>query len=1047
MFEPLGQLSEFAQKEEHIAQLWMERDIYHKSVSHRNRKPYYVFYEGPPTTNGLPHAGHIIGRSMKDLIPRYKTMCGYCVPRKAGWDTHGLPVELEVEKELGFSGKNDIERFGIEAFNEHCRRSVEKYIAEWERLSIRMGIWMDYDDPYITCTNQYIESTWWILKNLWEKELLYQGFKVLPYCARCGTSLSSHEVALGYRETDDPSIYVKFALRGREGVFFLVWTTTPWTLAANVALAVGEDLDYVEVEEHSTGERLILNRERYFTLFDQNAFSIVSEYKGRELKGLSYHRIMEFARADRSYKVYGADFVSTEEGTGIVHIAPAYGEDDMKLAVEMDLPVLTPVRSDGTYGEEVVPWAGRWVKDADPDIIDWLSQAGIVFRREIHRHTYPYCWRCDTPLLYYAKESWFVRSTAIKEILLQNNRKIHWHPEHIREGRFGYFLENVVDWALSRERYWGTPLNIWECGNCHRRQAVGSVKELEELAGENLSDMDLHRPYVDRVEFACSVCEGNMKRVKEVIDCWFDSGAMFVSQLHYPFENKELFKKFFPADFICEAIDQTRGWFYSLHILGSCLFEVPTFKNCLVTELGLDEKGQKMSKHIGNVVSPWELIEEYGADVLRWYVFSVSPPWVSKRFGSRPLADVFSKFFTTLWNTYNFFALYANIDEYNPSSEISPLERRNDLDRWIVSRFEELVKKTRQYLDGFEISKAAKEIEYFLVEDLSNWYIRRSRRRFWKSGMDKDKTGAYATLYGVLEGLSRLLAPFIPFVAEALYANLSLCRENAKESVHLEDYPEYNPGIVDKDLLTSMDVARRLTILGRSVRNRVNVKTRQPLRRAVLVVPERQELEKAKRFDAVIREELNIKEAEWTSTLPAGVSVSLKPVFSVLGPRLGKMVKEVSRLLSKVNQEESMRFLEKGELELTVGEELVLLGREDLEVTLQADKGFSVESSEGYAVVLDTELDQDLMREGMARELVHMIQVLRKEAGFEVEDRIKIILATENNGELRQLVEEYEDFIRSETLADQISLGCPPSGEFTKECQINGEKIFMTLER
>ncbi len=1047
MFEPLGHLSDFAHKEEEIARFWLERDIYRKSVSQRKANPYYVFYEGPPTTNGLPHAGHIIGRSMKDLIPRYKTMCGYCVPRKAGWDTHGLPVELEVEKELGFSGKTDIERYGIEAFNEQCRKSVTKYIAEWERLSLRMGIWMDYDDPYVTCTNQYIESTWWILKKLWEKELLYQGYKVLPYCARCGTSLSSHEVALGYRETDDPSVIVKFPLADRTGVFFLVWTTTPWTLVANVALAVGEDLDYVEVEERSTGERFILNRERAHALLEQESYSFITECKGRDLSGLSYLPLMEFVRAHKAYRVFCAEFVSIEEGTGIVHIAPAYGEDDMRLATEKNLPVLTPVRPNGTYSEEVIPWGGMWVKDADPEIVEWLSREGKLFRRDVHRHTYPYCWRCDTPLLYYAKESWFVRSTAVKNTLVQSNRKIRWYPGHIQEGRFGNFLENVVDWALSRERYWGTPLNIWECEQCHRRQAVGSLEELEKLSGKDLSGMELHRPFVDRVDFSCEECKGVMRRVKEVIDCWFDSGAMFVSQLHYPFENRELFDRFFPADFICEAIDQTRGWFYSLHILGSCLFESPSFRNCLVTELGLDEKGQKMSKHVGNVVSPWELVEEYGADVLRWYVFSVSPPWVAKRFGSRPLAEVFSKFFTTLWNTYNFFVLYANIDGFQPSIEIPPLENRKDLDRWIVSRFEELVRKSRQYLDGFEISKAAKEIELFLVEDLSNWYIRRSRRRFWKTGMDEDKAGAYGTLYGVLEGLSKLMAPFIPFVAEALYLNLTCGHEKKKESVHLEDYPDHHPELVDSELLTSMEVARRLTILGRSIRNRVNLKTRQPLRRGVLVVPNRQELEKATRFDPVIREELNIKETQWTSTLPAGVRVSLKPVFSVLGPRCGKKVKEISRLLSQVSQEECLRYLESGELKLSVEEEHILLGREDIEVSLRADRGLSVESGEGYAVVLDTELDQNLLREGMARELVHMIQVTRKEAGFEVEDRIRVFLETEGNNDLEQLVEEYAEFIRSETLADQISLGYSPSGGFTRECRINGKKIFMTLER
>ncbi|MCX6090518.1 MAG: isoleucine--tRNA ligase, partial [Candidatus Atribacteria bacterium] len=657
MFESLGKLSDLAKKEEEVLSFWRERKIFLQTLQLRKNSPRFIFYEGPPTTNGYPHAGHIIGRSIKDLIPRYKTMCGYYVPRKAGWDTHGLPVELEVEKGLGFSGKQDIENYGIDRFNEKCKESIGKYIKEWEKITERMGIWIDLDHPYITCSDDYIETLWWILKNLWERDLLYQGYKVLPYCSRCGTSLSSHEVAQGYRDVEDFSVYILFRVTDQPHTFFLVWTTTPWTLVANVALAVGEELPYVEIEEKSTGRRFVLNRERLPHLFAEDQYILIREMVGADLVGISYQPLMDFLHAENGYRVYAADFVSTEEGTGIVHIAPAFGEDDMRLAQWNALSILQPVKPDGTYVDDVIPWKGMWVKDADPLIIDFLKKSGKLFKKETCRHAYPFCWRCDTPLLYYAKRSWFIKTTAVKDLLLANNQRIHWHPEHIQNGRFGNFLENVVDWALSRERYWGTPLNIWICESCGFREAIGSKKELNERSREKLADIELHRPYVDQITLVCPECGGIMKRVPEVLDCWFDSGAMFVAQNHYPFENKETLDDTFPADFICEAIDQTRGWFYSLHVLASILFQSGAFRDCLVTELGLDEKGRKMSKHVGNVINPWELVSAYGADVLRWYVYSVSPPWVPKRFGKQSLGEVYSKFFTTLWNTVNFFVL------------------------------------------------------------------------------------------------------------------------------------------------------------------------------------------------------------------------------------------------------------------------------------------------------------------------------------------------------------------------------------------------------
>ncbi|MGQ9747155.1 MAG: isoleucine--tRNA ligase [Candidatus Caldatribacteriaceae bacterium] len=1047
MFQSLGKLSDLPKKEEEILRFWKERSIFEKSLKNRENSPSFVFYEGPPTTNGYPHAGHVIGRSLKDLIPRYKTMCGYYVPRRAGWDTHGLPVELEVEKSLGISGKGEIETYGLENFNAKCKESVFKYIREWERLTERLGVWMDLERPYITCSNDYIETVWWMLKSLWEKDLLYQGYKVLPYCARCGTSLSSHEVALGYKEVEDPAIYVKFKIKGEEKRFLLVWTTTPWTLVANVALAVGEEMLYSEVEDLNTSEYFILAKDRVETLFGEKNFRVVREYKGKELVGMEYEPLMPFLRAEKGYQVFSGEFVTVEEGTGIVHIAPAFGEDDMQMAQRYGLSVLHPVESDGRYDERVIPWKNMWVKDADPFIIEYLRKEGKLFRREIYRHSYPFCWRCDTPLLYYAKESWFIRTTAFKESLLENNRQIHWYPEHIREGRFGDFLENVVDWALSRERYWGTPLNIWKCTGCGFQEAIGSVQELKERSRETIVDIELHRPYVDRIIFQCPSCGGDMKRVPEVIDCWFDSGAMFAAQLHYPFENKETFPKHFPADFICEAIDQTRGWFYSLHVLATILFQSPAYRNCLVTELGLDEKGQKMSKHVGNVVSPWDLMERYGADVLRWYVFSVSPPWVPKRFGQVALGEVFSKFFDTLWNVSNFFILYANIDRFVPSGSL-PFEMRNLFDRWLLSRFYQLVEKVRVFMDGFEVSKAAKAIEDFVVEDLSNWYIRRSRRRFWKSAWDEGKASAYETLYEVLVGLAKLCAPFIPFVSEILYGNLTGPLGREKESVHLEDYPVVRRDQIDSDLLRSMELARKLTALGRAVRSKVNIKLRQPLRKAILLVPKEEERRLVFPLADLIREELNVKELEWVKHLPESVDVKLRPRFAVLGPRYGKKVKEIARYLAECDTSKGRSFLEKGFLSVMLGEEEIVLGKEEIEIILRPREGFSVESDEGHAVVMDTKLDQELQEEGIIRDFIHTVQLVRKESGFEVEDRIELCLFSGTDPAFTDILEKYKSLVQEEVLAETVLV---QEEEFEKEavkdCHLDGKRILFALRR
>lgn len=1042
MFQPLAKLNSLPKEEERILSFWKERKIFEKTLKEREGSPRFVFYEGPPTANGYPHAGHVIGRSIKDLIPRYKTMCGFFVPRKAGWDTHGLPVELEVEKELGITGKQEIEQFGVEAFNARCKESVFKYIREWEKLTERLGIWMDLEHPYITCSNEYIESLWWVLKQLWERGLLYQGYKVLPYCPRCGTSLSSHEVALGYREVDDPSVYVKFALKGEKNVFFLVWTTTPWTLVANVALAVGENLEYVEVADDG-GERFILAKASVSKLFGEKNVRILREMKGGELVGLEYEPLMPFVRAEGGYKVFAGDFVSVEEGTGIVHIAPAFGEDDMRLAQKEGLPLLQPVRPDGTYSEEVTPWKGMWVKDADPHIIAYLHREGKLFRRETYRHSYPFCWRCDTPLLYYAKESWFIRTTVFRDLLLENNRKINWVPEHIRDGRFGDFLENVVDWALSRERYWGTPLNIWRCETCGFTDALGSIEELRTRSLFPLGDIELHRPYVDRVLLSCPRCSGTMRRVPEVVDCWFDSGAMFVAQHHYPFENREEFAKSFPADFICEAIDQTRGWFYSLHVLASILFESPAFRNCLVTELGLDEKGQKMSKHIGNVVNPWELIEAYGADVLRWYVFSVSPPWVPKRFGKAGLREVVSRFFDTLWNVYAFFILYANIDQYVPSSCVLDERKSHLLDRWLIHAFWRLIKRVREALDHFEVSKAAKAIEEFVVEDLSNWYIRRSRRRFWKSQWDTEKEEAYVTLYSVLLELTKLLAPFIPFTSEILYQNLSSPLSTRRESVHLEMYPEVDEACIDWELLSSMDIVRQLVNLGRAVRNKVGIKLRQPLRSATLVLPKEEEL-RIRVFAELIRDELNVKQITWVQELPEYITIRLKPRFALLGPRYGERVKEIAKALASCSQEAARNFLREGKLTVSG----VTLDRDVVEVVLEAQGHVSVESEGRYAVILDTTLDEELRAEGLVRDLVHAIQMWRKELGLEVEERIALVLSVDSDPDVLGIVKQYQEFIQEEVLAQSLSVAPVSKDEgLVREFCLDGKKAFLGIRR
>ncbi|MGB9767351.1 MULTISPECIES: isoleucine--tRNA ligase [Dictyoglomus] len=857
MFKKLPSLINFPEMEEEILKFWKDNDTFKKSLEIRKGSPRFNFYEGPPTANGKPHAGHVLPRIYKDLFPRYKTMQGYYVPRKAGWDTHGLPVELEVEKELGLNSKQDIEKYGVEEFNKKCKESVFRYEREWRRFTERIGFWIDMDNPYITLSNDYIESVWWLIKKIWEKGLLYKGYKIVPWCPRCETALSDHEVAQGYKETEDPSIFVKFRVKDQENTYFLAWTTTPWTLISNVALAVHPEEEYVKVKHNN--EYYILAEKRLPYIFEEGTYEIVEKKKGKEIEKAYYEPLFTFLPVDKdAYYVVLGDFVTLEDGTGIVHIAPAFGDEDFQLGKKYDLPFLQPVDQNGKFIKEIKPWAGMFIKKADPLIIEYLKERNLLLKEEKYTHTYPFCWRCDTPLIYYARSSWYIKTTAIKEDLLNNNRKINWYPEHIKEGRFGNWLANNIDWALSRERYWGTPLPIWVCDSCGHEECIGSY---EELGITDTKNFDPHKPYIDQITLKCPKCGGTMHRVPEVIDCWFDSGAMPVAQWHYPFENQEEFKASFPADFICEAIDQTRGWFYSLLAISTLVFNEPAYKNVLVTELVLDEKGEKMSKHKGNVVDPWIILNKYGADALRWYIFTVSPPWVPLRFAPDAVNEALKKFLLTLWNTVSFFSIYAEIDGFDPNSHFVPFNELEDhSDKWIISRLNSLIVKVKNDMENFNATQAARSIQSFVIDDLSNWYIRLNRERFWKSEKDKDKWTAYTVTYTVIKELSKLIAPFIPFTAEKIYQEIvRVAEKNSPESVHLCDYPEEAKELIDTTLEENMEIIKEIVTAGRMLRNQANIKIRQPLSKIWIKVDPKLEkdIEALKKY---VQQELNVEE-------------------------------------------------------------------------------------------------------------------------------------------------------------------------------------------
>ena len=1056
MFEPVSPKVDVQDVEKAQLDFWREHDVFHRTMREREDGPRYVFYEGPPTANGRPGTHHVLARAFKDMFPRYKTMRGYYVLRKGGWDTHGLPVEIEVEKQLGLEHKWEIEEYGIAPFNEKCKESVFRYIREWEELTERIAFWVDLDNAYVTFTNDYIQSVWWILRQYWDEGLLYRGHKVVPYCPRCGTPLSSHEVNLGYKDdTPDPSIFVRFKVAEPSfsiPTYFLVWTTTPWTLPGNVALAVGEEVDYVKVEgrdDQGRTEHLIQAEALLGYSLDQwlGDNIVVDRVKGKELLGWRYEPLYRFLPVEKDYAyVIPGDFVSTEEGTGIVHIAPAFGADDMEVGQTHDLPILQTVRPDGAFIEAVEPWAGVWVKEADPHIIEELASRGLMFRHGTYYHTYPFCWRCDTPLLYYARPTWFIRTTARKDDLVSLNRTINWVPEHIRDGRFGNWLENNVDWALGRERYWGTPLPVWECNSCEHRHCIGGVAELSEMAGRDLSDLDLHRPFVDAITWPCPQCGGTMRRVEELIDVWFDSGAMPVAQWGYPYHNQELFKDQFPADFICEAVDQTRGWFYSLHAISTLLFRSVSFKNVICLGLVLDAEGRKMSKSRPETfVEPWEVINVYGADAFRWYMYTASPPGEPRRFSVDLVGQAFRSFWLTLWNTYSFFVTYANLDKFNPTQADVSYQERSSLDRWILAELHALVRNVTDAYETYDVLGATRPIEKF-VDDLSNWYLRRSRRRFWKSESDDDKAAAYLTLYECLVTVAKLLAPAMPFLAEAIYRNLvGSVDPVAPDSVHLAAWPSSDPALIDQKLMDEMRLVMRLVSLGHAARNSKQIKVRQPLAAAAFSLPAAQ-APVVLAYSALIADELNVKSVAVLEEAADVVSYRLNPLPQKLGPRFGKDFPRIQKLLREGDARPYAEKLLGGEaITIRYDQREAILTPEEVEVQLSPAEGYAIAQEGPYLAALNVVLTDDLIAEGLAREFIRRVQTLRRDADYNVDARIAIIYVA--SPRLAAAVEQFSAMIKNETLALELYNDTNPAGDQVGEYEFDGEVLRVAVKR
>jgi isoleucyl-tRNA synthetase len=1041
-FKELTERISYPAVEREILGFWKEQRIFEKSIALREGGAGYVFFEGPPTANGRPGIHHVMSRTLKDLVCRYKTMRGYRVVRKAGWDTHGLPVEIEVEKQLGFKHKDDIVRYGVAEFNAKCRESVWKYKADWEQMTEQMGYWVDLTKPYITFENEYIESVWWALKRFFDAGVIYRGYKIQPYCPRCETPLSSHEVSLGYEDVKDPSVYVRMRLVSEPDTSFLVWTTTPWTLVSNVALAVHPDVDYVKVLHN--GENLILAEARLGVL--EGDYAVLERMKGKQLAGLSYERIFNYHPVDRrGFYVITADFVTTDDGSGIVHMAPAYGEDDYQASKLYDLPTIHPVTPRGEFGPEVRDFAGKFVKDADADIIRNLKERRILYRKETITHSYPHCWRCKTPLLYYARDSWYIRTTSYAHEMIELNGQINWVPPEVGEGRFGNWLEENKDWALSRDRFWGTPLPIWVCATCGSQKCVGSIAEFRQ--GDNVREpLDLHKPYVDAVTFRCS-CGGTMSRTPELIDVWFDSGAMPFAQWHYPFENRSLIDSGlqYPADFISEGIDQTRGWFYSLHAIGSFLFRKPAYRTVMVNELILDKEGQKMSKSKGNTVNPFEVLARYGADTTRWYLVTTSPPWRPTMFDEEGLGEVQRKFFGTLLNTYAFFALYANIDGFTYAEERIPIADRPEIDRWILSELNSLVKRYVESMEAYDVTRAARMVSDFAVDQLSNWYVRRNRRRFWKSERGKDKTAAYQTLYECLQGVLAMIAPFAPFLSEELYRNLNTVTGRGKEdSIHLAMMPEPDEAAIDVDLERRMERAEKIVVLVRSMRMKSNLKVRQPLKRVILPIADEREREEVQRVADIILDEVNVKAIEFVTDESGLVGKKAKPNFKSIGPKYGKSVQAVAARLKDLTAGEIAELERTGRVTIAVGGGSVAIAREDVEIMREDIQGWLVESDGGLTVALDTELTEDLIAEGSAREFVSRVQNMRKDAGFEVTDRIAIHYSA--SPAMGRTLLTMKGYITAETLAAEMNEGFR-DGEFASTIDINGEEIRVGIER
>ena len=1038
MYDKVPNNMNFVEREVQVEKYWKDNDIFGKSIKAREGAPVFTFYDGPPTANGKPHIGHIITRAVKDLIPRYKTMKGYKVLRKAGWDTHGLPVELEVEKTLGLDGKDQIEGYGVEPFIQKCKESVWTYEKEWRSMSDRVGFWADMDHPYVTYHNEYIESEWWALKQIWDKGLLYKGHKVVPYCPRCGTALSSHEVAQGYKDVKETSAIAKFKMEGAENTYFLAWTTTPWTLPSNVILSVNAKETYAKAKYED--DYVILAEALMDSVLGEGKYEVIERMKGADLEYVKYEPLFSFQPHGEDFKGYFVtcdDYVTLTDGTGIVHTAYAYGEDDYRVCKKYGVTFYQNVDTTGHMTEEAGPFAGLFVKDADPVVLKYMEENGTLFAALPFEHNYPFCWRCDTPLLYYARSTWFIKMTALRDNLVRNNRTINWYPDNIKEGRFGNFLENVIDWGLSRERYWGTPLPIWEC-ECGHRHTVGSIAELKEMSPDCPEDIELHKPFIDAVHITCPQCGKLMTRVPEVIDCWFDSGSMPFAQWHYPFENKEIFDENFPADFISEAVDQTRGWFYTLLAVSTLIFDCAPFKNCIVLGHVQDKDGQKMSKHKGNVVNPWDALNKQGADAVRWYFYANSAPWLPSRYYDEAVSEMQRKFMGTLWNTYAFYILYAEIDQFDPTKYTLEYDKLAPMDKWILSKLQTLNKYVDESLEGYKLTEPARAMVDFL-DDLSNWYVRRSRERFWAEGMEQDKINAYMTLYTVLETMVKLAAPFTPFITEEIYANLvKKVDANAPESVHLCDWPAYHAEWVDADLEANMDFVLKVVVEGRAARNASAMKNRQPL--AMMYVKAEQTLPEA--FCDIIKEELNVKAVSFTDDVEAFTTYTFKPQLRTLGKKYGKLVPAIGAYLKEVDGSAFMATLRAdGKASFTVDGSEVVLEMDDVLIDTAEKGGFVSSGDNNLTVVLDTNLTPELVEEGFVREIISKVQTMRKEADFNVTDRIRVY--HDGNEKIAAILSANN--IKADVLAEEVVAG--QGGELSKEWNINGEKVTLGVAR